>query len=251
MPARRRCARPTRRAPGRRGCWSGSPPTRSRFSEWPRTKITTDPSSEMLSVVRFDAVVVEERRQPHRPEVGCRGGVDVSLAPFEATRPSGRPSRPRRARRVGRGPGTARPPQHPERTQARPGRRRESRRASIDACSPPSRPVADPAIIRQRVRRNPAVTVLHFQITAAAGGHASADRPMSFFVDSPAFMAQLERDVAAASRSIHAQVMSFEGDEAGRRFASLLAGRPRPRSHAHHRPVLSRPHQRPVPLPTR
>ena len=38
-------------------------------------------------------------------------------------------------------------------------------------------------------------------------------------------MAQLERDVAAAKRSIHAQVMSFEGDEAGKRFASLLVGR--------------------------
>ena len=48
---------------------------------------------------------------------------------------------------------------------------------------------------------------------------------MRFFVDSPAFMAQLEQDVAAATRSIHAQVMSFEGDEAGKRFASLLTGR--------------------------
>ncbi|MFO7694580.1 MAG: phosphatidylserine/phosphatidylglycerophosphate/cardiolipin synthase family protein [Vicinamibacterales bacterium] len=48
---------------------------------------------------------------------------------------------------------------------------------------------------------------------------------MRFFVDSPAFMAQLERDVAAARSSIHAQVMSFEGDEAGKRFASLLMGR--------------------------
>ena len=38
-------------------------------------------------------------------------------------------------------------------------------------------------------------------------------------------MAQLERDVAAATRSIHAQVMSFEGDEAGTHFASLLTGR--------------------------
>ena len=38
-------------------------------------------------------------------------------------------------------------------------------------------------------------------------------------------MAELERDVAAASRSIHAQVMSFEGDEAGTHFASLLTGR--------------------------
>jgi cardiolipin synthase len=38
-------------------------------------------------------------------------------------------------------------------------------------------------------------------------------------------MAQLERDVAGARRSIHAQVMSFEGDQAGKRFASLLLGR--------------------------
>ena len=49
---------------------------------------------------------------------------------------------------------------------------------------------------------------------------------MRFFVDSPAFMAKLECDIAGAERSIHAQVMSFEGDEAGRRFASLLAGKP-------------------------
>jgi cardiolipin synthase len=48
---------------------------------------------------------------------------------------------------------------------------------------------------------------------------------MRLIVDSPAFMAQLERDLAAASRSVHAQVMSFEGDEAGKRFASLLMGR--------------------------
>jgi len=48
---------------------------------------------------------------------------------------------------------------------------------------------------------------------------------MRLLVDSPAFMAQLERDVAAASRSIHVQVMSFEGDEAGKHFASLLTGR--------------------------
>ena len=48
---------------------------------------------------------------------------------------------------------------------------------------------------------------------------------MRLFVDSPAFMAQLERDVAGATRSIHAQVMSFEGDEAGKRFASLLKRR--------------------------
>ena len=48
---------------------------------------------------------------------------------------------------------------------------------------------------------------------------------MKLFVDSPAFMAQLERDVAGATRSIHAQVMSFEGDEAGKRFASLLKRR--------------------------
>ena len=48
---------------------------------------------------------------------------------------------------------------------------------------------------------------------------------MRLVVDSPAFMAQLERDVAGASRSVHAQVMSFEGDEAGKRFASLLLGR--------------------------
>ena len=48
---------------------------------------------------------------------------------------------------------------------------------------------------------------------------------MRLIVDSPAFMAQLERDVAGASRSVHAQVMSFEGDEAGKRFASLLLGR--------------------------
>ena len=48
---------------------------------------------------------------------------------------------------------------------------------------------------------------------------------MRLIVDSPAFMAQLERDVASASRSVHVQVMSFEGDEAGKRFASLLLGR--------------------------
>jgi cardiolipin synthase len=48
---------------------------------------------------------------------------------------------------------------------------------------------------------------------------------MRLIVDSPAFMAQLERDVAGASRSVHAQVMSFEGDEAGKRFAALLLGR--------------------------
>ena len=48
---------------------------------------------------------------------------------------------------------------------------------------------------------------------------------MRLFVDSPAFMAQLERDAAGARRSIHAQVMSFEGDDAGKRFASLLLGR--------------------------
>jgi cardiolipin synthase len=48
---------------------------------------------------------------------------------------------------------------------------------------------------------------------------------MRLFVDSPAFMAQLERDIAAARRSIHAQVMSFEGDDAGMRFARLLLGR--------------------------
>lgn len=49
---------------------------------------------------------------------------------------------------------------------------------------------------------------------------------MQLFVDSPAFIAQLERDVAAAERSVRAQVMSFEGDEAGQRFAALLLGRP-------------------------
>ena len=49
---------------------------------------------------------------------------------------------------------------------------------------------------------------------------------MQLFVDSPAFIAQLERDVAAAKRSVRAQVMSFEGDEAGKRFAALLLGRP-------------------------
>ena len=38
-------------------------------------------------------------------------------------------------------------------------------------------------------------------------------------------MAQLDRDLAVASRSVHSQVMSFEGDEAGKRFASLLLGR--------------------------
>jgi cardiolipin synthase len=48
---------------------------------------------------------------------------------------------------------------------------------------------------------------------------------MKLFVDSPAFMAQLEQDVAAARLSIHAQVMSFEGDAAGKHFASLLMGR--------------------------
>jgi cardiolipin synthase len=48
---------------------------------------------------------------------------------------------------------------------------------------------------------------------------------MRLFVDSPAFMDQLERDLASATRSVRAQVMSFEGDEAGRRFASLLLGR--------------------------
>jgi len=48
---------------------------------------------------------------------------------------------------------------------------------------------------------------------------------MRLFVDSPAFMAELERDLANATRSIHAQVMSFEGDEAGKHFASLLLGR--------------------------
>ena len=48
---------------------------------------------------------------------------------------------------------------------------------------------------------------------------------MRFLVDSPAFMAQLQRDVAAARRSIRAQVMTFEGDGAGRHFASLLLGR--------------------------
>ena len=48
---------------------------------------------------------------------------------------------------------------------------------------------------------------------------------MKLFVDSPAFMAQLEQDLAVASRSVHSQVMSFEGDEAGKRFASLLLGR--------------------------
>ena len=70
---------------------------------------------------------------------------------------------------------------------------------------------------------------------------------MRLLVDSPAFMAQLERDVAAATRSIHAQVMSFEGDEAGTHFASLLTGRRDSRADAHHRPVLALPHQRPVP----
>jgi cardiolipin synthase len=48
---------------------------------------------------------------------------------------------------------------------------------------------------------------------------------MRLFVDSPAFMGQLERDLARATRSIHAQVMSFEGDDAGRHFASLLLAR--------------------------
>jgi len=48
---------------------------------------------------------------------------------------------------------------------------------------------------------------------------------MRFLVDGPAFMAQLQRDVAAARRSIRAQVMTFEGDGAGKRFASLLLGR--------------------------
>jgi cardiolipin synthase A/B len=48
---------------------------------------------------------------------------------------------------------------------------------------------------------------------------------MKLFVDSPAFMTQLEQDVACARRSIHAQVMSFEGDDAGTRFARLLLGR--------------------------
>lgn len=48
---------------------------------------------------------------------------------------------------------------------------------------------------------------------------------MKLLVDSPAFMAQLERDLARATRSMHAQVMSFEGDDAGRHFASLLLAR--------------------------
>jgi len=49
---------------------------------------------------------------------------------------------------------------------------------------------------------------------------------MRLLIDSPAFMAQFERDVAAAERSVCIQVMSFEGDEAGRRLARTLESRP-------------------------
>jgi cardiolipin synthase len=49
---------------------------------------------------------------------------------------------------------------------------------------------------------------------------------MRLLVDSPAFMAQFERDLANAARSVCVQTMSFEGDEAGRRLARLLASRP-------------------------
>jgi len=49
---------------------------------------------------------------------------------------------------------------------------------------------------------------------------------MRLLIDSPAFMAQFERDVAAAERSVCVQVMSFEGDEAGRRLARTLESRP-------------------------
>ena len=49
---------------------------------------------------------------------------------------------------------------------------------------------------------------------------------MKLFIDSPAFMEQLERDVAAARRTVCVQTMSFEGDEAGRRLAGTLESRP-------------------------
>jgi cardiolipin synthase len=49
---------------------------------------------------------------------------------------------------------------------------------------------------------------------------------MKLFIDSPAFMEQFERDVAAANRSVCVQTMSFEGDEAGLRLARVLEGRP-------------------------
>lgn len=49
---------------------------------------------------------------------------------------------------------------------------------------------------------------------------------MKLLVDSPAFMDQLERDAAAATRSLVVQTMSFEGDQAGQRLAQVLASRP-------------------------
>jgi cardiolipin synthase len=49
---------------------------------------------------------------------------------------------------------------------------------------------------------------------------------MQLLVDSPAFMDQLERDAASATRSLVVQTMSFEGDAAGERLARVLAGRP-------------------------
>jgi cardiolipin synthase len=49
---------------------------------------------------------------------------------------------------------------------------------------------------------------------------------MKLLVDSPAFMDQLERDAAAATRTLVVQTMSFEGDEAGERLARVLASRP-------------------------
>jgi cardiolipin synthase A/B len=48
---------------------------------------------------------------------------------------------------------------------------------------------------------------------------------MKLLVDSQAFMDQLERDLARATRSIAIQTMSFEGDDAGRALARLLIGR--------------------------
>jgi cardiolipin synthase len=49
---------------------------------------------------------------------------------------------------------------------------------------------------------------------------------MKLLIDSPAFMAQLERDLGQATRSICVQTMSFEGDAVGRRLADLLLARP-------------------------
>lgn len=49
---------------------------------------------------------------------------------------------------------------------------------------------------------------------------------MRLLVDSPAFMDQLTRDAASATRSLVVQTMSFEGDQAGERLAAVLTSRP-------------------------